>query len=75
MAHISQLQVNFIHQVVVSEGSAHWDPLVMQWEQLRGGVTPTPCTLTFLEYLYSLRGQLKLQMTHVIYFHARVNPL
>ncbi len=49
MAHISQMRVKYIHLVVVSEDSAHWDPLVKQLEQLTGG-----CALTILEYLYSL---------------------
>ena len=36
MAHISQMLVKFIHVVAISEGSAHWDPLVTQFKQYGG---------------------------------------
>ena len=54
MAHIGQKLVNIIHLLAVSADRTHWYPLVMQLQQLRGGVTPTCSTLTFLEYTYSL---------------------
>ena len=40
--------VKFIHLVAVSEGSAHWDPLVMQLKQYRGHITCTWWMLTLL---------------------------
>ena len=39
MAHISQKLVNIIHLVAVSQDRAYWRILVMQLEQLTGGVT------------------------------------
>ncbi len=61
--------VKFIHLVVFSEGSAHWDPLVTQLKQYRGAWHP-PGESWPSWCLYSLSS---LRPTHLP-MHARMPP-